>query len=444
MRRRLLLITFFFPPIGGVTVPRMLGAVLHLPAHGWEATVLTPRGSAYHLQDPGLEAAIPPGTRVVRTGIIEPAGMRRFVSRALKRGSAPGSATRDAARPTFRTGRMERIRRTLFFPDDQLLWLPFALVAALREHRRRPLSAILSSSSPVTAHLAGGLLARSLRLPWVAEFRDPWVGNPLAHRLPWFHRQLQRRLERWIVSNAARCVFVTPSLTAMYQRRYPAIKDRFVTVTNGYDLAIGGLDGPAADAGDAAPPVRGPGDPVTLLYAGTYDRPLELEIFLEGLRRYDAQRGGGPRVHVEFVGHASDACLGVVAGATDLADLVTVSGYVAREVALRRVAAADGALLLLGTGPDMGLFIGGKLYDYIGMSRPLLAMLPAGDARQLLEGLRWGSLAWPEADSVCDAIKRFVASTSGGGVADPNGLYERGAIVARLAVVLDEATEASP
>ncbi len=440
MSRRLLFIAFFFPPIGGVSVPRTLGHVRHLPDHGWDVTVVTPRHSAYHLQDPGLLSSVPAGTRSIRTMIIEPAGMKRAVRRVLGLNVRPGYGTADAdvdaAAVTGPRSPLERLRRLLFFPDDQVGWVPFAILAGIRQHRREPVAAVLSSSSPVSAHLAAGLIARVTGVPWIAEFRDPWVGNALAHPAPWMQRVLARRIERWIVGTAERCVFVTPSLTELYRRRYPSRADRFSTVTNAYDLRSAGADQPARPL---EPAVDGPG--VSIVYAGTLDRPAELAIFLDGLRRYRAWQADRPVIRVEFLGHATDACRKLIAAAReDLGrDVISHAGFVPRAEARRRLDQADGALLLLGEGPGMGLFIGGKLYEYLGADRPIFAMLPQGDARDLLTDIGWGTIASPSAQSVADALHRFVIERDRRSVADPERKFERGRVVARLGAVLDDA-----
>lgn len=441
MTRRMLFVAFFFPPIGGVSVPRSLGHVRHLPAHGWETVVLTPRRSAYPLQDPGLLGSVPAGTRVIRTPIVEPAAVKG----ALRRLARPASPSPPGPRGDGAAvgGRLERLRRLLFFPDDQLGWIPFAVPAAIREHRRRPFNAIFSSSSPITAHLIAGLVQQRLGLPWVAEFRDPWIGNALAPRLPWLYRALMRRLERWIVSKADRCVFVTPTLAARYRQRYPEWAQRFETVTNAYDMRVHTADATDVAHGvDDRPLAAGSDDGPLLVYAGTLDRPRELATFLDGLQRQH-EGSGGPRIRVEFVGHASDACRSLVEDASrNLGpQMVSHVGFVTRSEAQRRVAAADGALVLLADGPGMDLFIGGKLYEYLGADRPVFAMLPHGDARDLLTGLRWGTIAEPTPESVADALVRFAATRHEPAIADPERRYERGTVVAKLASVLNTAAD---
>jgi hypothetical protein len=110
-------------------------------------------------------------------------------------------------------------------PDSQVGWLPFALSAGIRAVRTRPIDAVHSTSPPVTADVVAGIVARVGRVPWVAEFHDGWLGNPISEALGgprlWLHRRLRVRIERWIVGSADRIVFVSQSTAGLYRRRDP-------------------------------------------------------------------------------------------------------------------------------------------------------------------------------------------------------------------------------
>ena len=194
---------------------------------------------------------------------------------------------RDRTRgPGLETTVRSSVRRWLFFPDDQVGWIPFAVAAGWRAHRRQPFDTVFSTSSPISAHLAAGLIKRMTGVRWVAEFRDPWIGNALARPAPWLQRRLQVKLERWIVRSADAVVFVTPSLTRMYLRRYPGIDA--VTITNGYDR---GEVRPRSD-----PDRRSDrSDRFSIVYTGTLDRPGELMTFLAGVRGLSPDDRSWPR-----------------------------------------------------------------------------------------------------------------------------------------------------
>jgi glycosyltransferase involved in cell wall biosynthesis len=329
---------------------------------------------------------------------------------------------------------VRRLRHAVFFPDDQVGWAPFAVRAALRAHRAAPMDAIFSTSSPVSAHLIGGLVHRATGLPWVVEFRDPWVGNVIEGRQPWMVDRLRRRLERWIVRNAAEVVCVTPTLARIYQERYPAA--RVTLVPNGYDRA---------ERVDRSPDAGGDGR-FRLVFTGTLDRPPELETFLTGIDRLVRRRPEmADRLRVTFYGLVSQECRvladRMLAGGP-LATIATFAGFVPRAEAVRAVADADAALVLLGEGPGMELFIGGKLYDYLGQDRQIFAMVPRGDAREVLAGLDWGIVADPDPASVELALERLIETPRPDRPADPEGRYDRAVLAGRLAAVLDRSVEA--
>ena len=196
-----------------------------------------------------------------------------------------------------------------------------------------------------------GVLHRLTGVPWVAEFRDPWVGNVLAEPLPSFHRRLRRRLEHWIVSNAARVVFLSSETEATYLRRYPELAGRSVVVPNGYD---------AADLGP--PPTRRPAaSPFRLVYTGTLDRPAEAAAFMTGLaelvgRRPEVAQG----LTIDFIGHTSPEVADLVARyleAPGLRAMIRFLPFMPRAQALQYVREADACLVMLGEEPGMSQFV---------------------------------------------------------------------------------------
>ena len=452
--RTVLMVLYFFPPIGGVSMSRNLRNAQYLPRYGWTPIVLTPSNGAHELKDPETLGSIPPGLAVVRTWSLEPGHLRPLLAtlRTLLRvrvGRLPvsdgrgsdsrlgGDAGRGAERASNRPPAvpwLSRLRQLLFFPDDQVGWTPFALRAALRSGRHMPFDAVFSTSSPVTSHLIAGLFARLTGTPWIAEFRDPWLGNALAAPLPWFQRRLQVKIERWIVRSAARIVCVTPSLTRLYQKRYPAA--HIVTITNGYDRS----EAPEPRARRAGQ------QRFRIVHTGTLYRPSELKTFLDGIAGLVARRPDlDDQLEINFYGQVTDECQAVadhLIRDSRLEDMVHFFGFVPRQVAMRAVAEADAALVLLGGGPGMDLFVGGKLYDYLGQDQQILAVVPPGDARAVLEGLSWGVICNPDPVDIERAVERLLTLPKPKGPADPGGRYDRLALAGSLAATLADAVTA--
>jgi glycosyltransferase involved in cell wall biosynthesis len=320
------------------------------------------------------------------------------------------------------------VHRSLF-PDEQIAWLPFAVAAAVHAAREYGADAILSTSSPATAHLAAMLASRIVGIPWVADFRDPWVGNALDRDVPGPIMAMRRRLERRFIASAVELTFVTPSLTKMYQKRYPEKAYRMRTVPNGYDRR------------ERVEPTAHDPDHFTLVYAGTLGRPRELTIFLAGLRSaVKAQPSLSDQLRVRFVGPAIEECATMLRQATasaEIASIIELVGLLPREAALGVVQASDAALLLLPDGPGTEINASGKLYDYVGLDRQVLAVVPEGDAAQVLRGLDWGVIAIPTIDGVAGGIREVMAARPKRTVADPEGRFDWANLTSLFAAALD-------
>ncbi len=438
--RRLLVVAYFFPPVGGIGVERTLKHVEHLPAFGWQPVVVAAANSGYRIVNPDSIARIPAGTEVHRAGSLEPAHLRRALASLMGRGGRPTSAAPSDSRTGGGGGGLRGIANAAwaaaiplaFFPDEQLFWLPGAVQAGRRANRAGPVDAIYSSSPPISGHLAAGLLARRLERPWVADFRDPWIGNAFAKRLPAPHRALQRRLERWIVERADRIILSTGRIRDAYAERYPDRADRLVHIPNGYDRSE--LAGPPA-----APP-REDEDVFRLIYAGSVYGERELALFLDGVeialhRRPELRE----RLRVEFVGWFSEANLRVAARRLPPLDpVVRHRGYRPRAEAIALERRADAGLVLIADGEHRDAVATGKLYEYIGLDLPVLAVAPLGEVREILSGLDWGITTDPTPRGVADGIEAIVDAPRPDRPADTEARYERRTLTAALVDVLAE------
>jgi glycosyltransferase involved in cell wall biosynthesis len=454
MSRRVMMVAYGFPPVAGAGIERTLKHTSYLPEFGWEPAVIAPSHAAYRLVEPGSVSRIRPGTEVHRARSVEPAHARKLVRRLLGRDSRAqphaghaGGATRAGPRGaparlrTLLNAAWGRIIPLIFFPDEQLLWALSAASVGRRVHRRHPVDLLYSSAPPISAHLAAGMLKRRIGVPWVADFRDPWIGNSFARPLSAPYRRLQASLERWIVSRADRTVFATPLLRDRYAARYPELADRFVVIPNGYDLADLASVRAAAEGLPPADP-----DQFRLVYAGSLYGADELPTFLDGVETLLARRPElGERLRVEFIGWFDADNQAIAAQRLPRLDpVVRQRGFMPREEALARVAAADAGLELIADTPGREQVAGTKLYEYIGLDKAILAVAPAGEARRVLEVLGWGVVADPTADGVARGLEELLDQSPPGRAADPERRFERRNLTGALAALLDEVQAAAP
>ena len=440
MNHRVLVVTYYFPPTGGVGVQRTLKYVTYLPRWGWEPVVVAPGDPAFPVRDGSLMAVLGPDLEVHRTASLEPARLPTLAARFLSRNRSSSSDLSTESVPSSRSLRVlrklsigwNRVWAALLFPEGAVAWVPFAVRAGLKANKRRPVDAIFSSAAPISAHVAAGLIKGRTGRPWVADFRDPWIGNPFAAPMSRPKRYLQRRMERWIVKRADVVIVAVDAMRVQFAERYPDLADKFIHIPNGYDRSD--LDG----IEPAAPPKPGG---FHLLFAGSLYRPKELEAFLQGVerllvRRPDLRR----RLRVDFVGRVNEANVRIAAEFETperLGDVIGFEGFMPRPKALARMLGADALLQLM---PDMagaGVFVGGKLSEYLAFDRPILAVMPPGEGRALVEGLPTGIVADVEPGSVADALERLLDHTPARSPADPTGRFDRVNLAGELARELD-------
>jgi glycosyltransferase involved in cell wall biosynthesis len=458
MPGRVLVVAHSFPPVGGVGILRTLKFVKYLPDSGWEPIVLTARNPGAAIRDEDSERSLPADLRVERAFSPEPTRLRRGLGRLVRRGiglsgsradraeataaPAPGGGT-PPARPNPWSSRLSALWvaavRATFFPDEQVLWVPFAVRSGLAIHSDTPIDAVYSSSAPISCHLAAALIAKKAGVPWVADFRDPWIGHTFAVEPGRLHADLRRRIERRIVHLADRLVFPTPGVAEAYATRYQWAADRIVVIPNGYDRG---------DLPTRVSVPRSAGDGrFHLVYGGSVHGERELEVFLDGLELLVARRPlVRDRLAVDFIGWQTlhnQAVAARYATPDRLGSMLSFAGFLPHTEAVARMAAADALLTVIGDGPDRSQIQGGKLTEYVGLDLPVLAVVPEGDARALLRELGWGIVADPTPEGVARGLEELLATPRPTGRADPDGRYDRVNLTRRLAAVLDDAIAGS-
>jgi glycosyltransferase involved in cell wall biosynthesis len=439
--RRLLVVSYMFPPVAGVGIERTLKHVTYLPDCGWQPVVVAASNPGYRMVDPGTLDRVPAGTEVHRAPSLEPAHLRRLAGRLLRRGGS-SAAVRSPARAGPRVRRQRPMGlvnaawrayvELVWFPDEQIGWVPGALATGLAADDANPVDAIYSSGPPWSSHLAAAAIQGLTGLPWVADFRDPWIGNAYAAPLPAPHRAWRAWLERTIVERARACVFASAGVRDEYARRYPHRADAFVTIHNGYDLD----DVAAIRSSRSTAPSDGR---FHLVFTGSIQGIAEARLLAAGLERLLERRPDmRDRLRVRLIGWLSPAAE-AIAGArlTALAPVIERVGQQPKAAALRAVADADAALVLLADQPGRANVPSAKLFDYLGLDAPVLAVAPDGEVRRILAELDWGLAADATPDGLASGIERLMDSPRPDRPADSERRFERRSLSERLARVLD-------
>lgn len=372
--KRVLIVAYYFPPSGGPGVQRVLKFVKHLPEFGWEPAVLTVEDGDFPARDPQLLEEIPASVPVTRTRILEPYSIYRALT-----GKAKGEAVdintnyRPGTKKPWRENLAQAIRGALFIPDARAGWLLHGIPAGVRAARAWGADLIFSSSPPYTCALLGRAIARRVRKPWVMELRDPWTGflsAPVRHGPS---RAFDRHLERNCVAQASRLVIAWRGIERDLLEKYPDFRtDRVRLVENGFD--------PDDLAGSR--PVAF--DRFTLVYTGSMYGVRNPDTLLQAVARLlEEGRVRAEELRLVFVGRFGDEVREMFRR-PELRGIVEEVGHLPHAESVRYTLGADALLLVVDDVRGSEGIVPGKVFEYIGARRPVLAITPPGDVADLI------------------------------------------------------------
>lgn len=371
MNKRVLIFTYFFPPIASAGTLRTYSFAKYLPQFGWDPIVVSVKNDAHHIHDAEPLNNLPPSVKIVRTTYFELRHLKR-------KESAIRSNTQQFSRQWQRKS-IEKLSRFLLPVDDLQGWFPFALANAMRLIRKEHIDAILTSSPPETAHLIGAAVHAITKLPWIADFRDEWTSDPYRQFPTPLHKQLNASLERLVVHRATAVVSATKFITDDFRNRYSRQKsEKFVTITNGFDY-------------DPVASTHHHSSVFTIIHTGSFAKSDGPDVFFKALQ-FTLQNGTISRneLRVLFIGAYG------IAVPTDLKDVVSTIPFLPYHKMPEYFAQADALLLVI--SPRRGKAANTtKIFDYIASGKPIFAIIPPeGQAAQLLRETKTGIIVAPD------------------------------------------------
>lgn len=354
---QVLIIAYYFPPIGGIGSIRAASFAKYLPEFGWDPTVLAPADTP-HPSDLSLDVGQTP---VVRTRSLE---LSRLGRPAIRQDNEEQVGPYQAGMRSGRSLWLRRVAKQVIFPDPQIGWYPSAVAGGTRLLRGGTFDLIFSSAFPITSHLVAWTLKRRSGVPWVAEFRDPWSDDPDFRLVS----TAARRVERMIASKAHAVVLPTPTWAEYYAHRW-GVKPK--VIGHGSDVAV-------------RRPVSRP-DPPVLAHIGTYwPGRQNLETLWSALAEMRRRGCDIPRL----------TCAGAFPedGRAELdryglGDILDLAGFVSQPDALSLMSSSSALIScdFVDTDPLSRGWIPAKLPEYLASGLPIIHIgHPAGEAALML------------------------------------------------------------
>ncbi|MFA6571021.1 MAG: glycosyltransferase [Bacteroidota bacterium] len=434
--RNLLIIAYYFPPSGGPGVQRVLKHVQYLPEFGWQPIVLTVSNGQFPARDESLLDHIPASTIVKRVPIYEPYDLYRFLTG--KKAGTPIDVNvmkKESQKLTFKEKISEFIRATFFIPDARVGWLLTAKKGIKEIEKEYRIDAIYSSSPPYTCSLiARNLKRREPRLPWVAGFRDPWR-NFLSAAKRWFLPDLfDIRMERSVFTEADAVECAWEGIIKDAMGKYPLLKrEKFHHVPNGFDSS----DFPVIE--------QKRNEKFTVTYTGSlYGRRNPLSFFTAIEKLISQNKIDPNELIIKFIGRFGAEVHEMIENTSFRKSIESIP-YMPHEESIKQLFLSDVLLLIVDEAKESEEIVPGKVYEYIGVKKPVIAIAPEESAiADLIKETKSGMIAHQtNIEKTCEIIEKYYSDWKTGNstfAPDTEAInkYERREAAKQLAALLDK------
>lgn len=398
--RNVLVIAYYFPPMGLSGVQRTLKFVKYLPKFGWQPTVVTVTPTGYFAEDRSLLEELPRNMDVIRIGSLDPNRLFRRKG-VIKLPSEP-------LRKVFTF-----LSDMVFIPDNKIGWKRNVLRQIDRILQGKKFHLIFATAPPFTDFLIGKTLHERYDIPLVVDYRDVWHEYPYKYYPTPLHRYLNFRFEQTVLDAASAVVTTNRRVKELLLNRYRFLHyDDVKIIPQGYDPA----DFVNGSVSRRRAPRRRKKPKFRIAHAGTFYGDRSPAYFLSGVKQAMADHPSiKGNIEIHFVGAFRDVDRKTIA-ALGLDDVVRIHGYLDHRECIKELVASDVLWLTLGNDRQSP----GKVYEYLGARKPILACVPEGFIGQTIVEAGAGLVVKPDdVGAIAKAIIDFFKKQRRGTLARP-------------------------
>lgn len=425
--KKVLIITYYWPPAGGGGVQRWVKFAKYLREFGWEPIIYTAKDAAYPILDASLLDEVDKDMTVLKQSINEPYDIyKKWIG---KPSAAPIDANflSQGKKLNWKDRFAVWVRGNFFIPDARCWWIKPS-VRFLSEYLSvHTIDAIVSTGPPHSCHLIAFDLAQKYKLPWIVDYRDPWTQIDYFDDLrltPWAkHRHLS--LEKKVLKHCD--VIITVGKTMAVDLK-TLTDTRTEVITNGFDEA----DRPSNSAHQSTG--------FLITYIGTMNDARNPEVFWSALSKL--KKTGHPIVKslkVQMVGKPEEVVFKSVS-AFGLEDVVEFIGYVNHKEAIDFQNKASALLLVINKTHNNKSILTGKIFEYIASGKPIICIGPKdGDAAEILQEAKTGVIIdYDDVEAMENAlIKTYESNGLSRTLPQEIEKFSRLSLTKKLATVLD-------
>jgi glycosyltransferase involved in cell wall biosynthesis len=379
--KRILIITYYWPPSGGGGVMRWLKFAKYLPSAGWQPVIFTPQNPDPSVTDESLAREIPPEVLILKLPIWEPYDAYRKLTGKKKGEKFKAGYIAEASSKGWKDKLSVFIRGNLMIPDPRKFWVRPAIKFLTRYLQENPVDLIVSTGPPHSMHLIGLELRKKFSIPWLADFRDPWTNIDFYNRLrltPWADRR-HKSLEKKVLQAADLVSTVSWSWADDFKRIVP--RDIEI-ITNGFDPEDFPRNAPVTDPF------------FSITHIGSFNKDRNPEAFWHALRNKALSDDGFRKnLRLRFLGQTDQSIFHSLE-INNLKDCAEDFGFVDHKKSLAMLGQSQVLLLPLNDAPNVSGIIPGKLFEYLASNRPIIVIGPGdGDTARIIRETGAGKVA---------------------------------------------------
>ena len=406
--KRVLIITYYWPPSGGSGVQRWLKMSKYLPEYGWQPVIYTTENAEYPIVDPSLEKDVSPDAEVIRRPIVEPYTLyKKFLGIKKDETVKMGFIEEKEKKKGWKNNLSLWIRGNLFIPDARCWWVKPS-VRYLKDYlKSHPVDAIISTGPPHSMHLIAMKLKEDMNIPWIADFRDPWTEIDYyddLHLTRCADRK-HHRLELEVLTKADKVVTVAHDGA----RRLGRIGNRNVRVIyNGFDRD----DDTVSDIT--------PSEKFSITYLGVLSKNQNPEKLWEAIGELiKTDESFAKDLRINMIGQIDSAIVQSIE-AKGVGNHVSYSPCIPHSEVSAAHRSSSLLLLLLmpASEPRAKGLVTGKLFEYMASGRPILCIGPEdGDAARIIDETHAGqTIGFEDKGKMKEAIKDLYQQYLNGGL----------------------------
>ena len=399
--KRVLIISYYWPPTGGSGVQRWVKFAKYLPSEGWQPVIYTPENPEQLAVDESLAAEVPEAAEVVKTRIIEP---YELYKKLLRRSGHSKEAVEvnpvNAQNKSLLQKAAMWVRGNLFRPDPRCLWIGPSVRFLKKYLSEHPVDLIVSTGPPQSMHMIGLRLSRETGLPWIADFRDPWTKifyfkhlamTPATER--W-----HKKMEKMVLDEASAVVAVSP----LVQQEFQAMTDTPVElITNGFDECDFSSE-PCTQA------YGGASQEFTITHTGLFAADGNPTVLWDVLaEKCQADKALRKLLRIKLIGKTDDQILKALKDRGLESSLINM-GYQTHSVAVEQQRQASVLILPLRKEPEYKAVLPGKLFEYLASQRPILGIgQPDGAMAMIVNETGTGTVIdWNDKEGISQYIEQ--------------------------------------